>query len=77
MGGFYEDSDDGYEEHDPDDPRLEFADPGGGSALRAAGPDNPRDQPCPTCKAEDVLTPRDVALGYQCNACADADERGP
>ena len=27
-----------------------FADPGGRSALRAETPDNPRDQPCPTCK---------------------------
>jgi len=54
--------------------RLDFADPGGTSALRAASSRNPRNKPCPTCKRENVLTPRDVALGYQCNRCADADE---
>lgn len=51
-----------------------FADPGGRSALRAATPDNPRDQPCPTCGAENVLTPADVARGYQCDRCADRAE---
>lgn len=51
-----------------------FASPG--SALRAATPDNPRDQPCPTCGADDVLTGLDVARGYQCDRCADAAERG-
>jgi len=55
---------------------LEFADPGGGSALRAAGPGNPRNLPCPHCHFPNRLTPRDVALGYQCDACADAAERG-
>lgn len=53
-----------------------FADPGGTSALYAAGPDNPRDQPCPTCGTENVLTRRDVQAGYQCDRCADALERG-
>ena len=53
-----------------------FADPGGRSALRAAGPDNPRNLPCPTCGEPDRLTPRDRALGYQCNHCADMAERG-
>ena len=53
-----------------------FADPGGQSALRAATPDNPRDRPCPTCGAEDVLTRIDVARGYQCDRCADRAERG-
>lgn len=53
-----------------------FADPGGRSSLRAATPDNPRDRPCPTCGAEDVLTRLDVAAGYQCNRCADRDEGG-
>jgi hypothetical protein len=47
-----------------------------GSALRAATPDNPRNLPCPTCGAEDVLTPADRARGYQCDACADRAERG-
>lgn len=55
---------------------VDFADPGGNSALRAATKDNPRDRPCPTCGREDVLTRIDVERGYQCNACADAAERG-
>lgn len=46
---------------------LRFADPGGGSALRAATPSNPRNLPCPTCGTEDVLTPADRARGYQCD----------
>lgn len=54
----------------------DFADPGGRSALRAATPANPRNLPCPTCGAEDALTPADVALGYQCDRCADQAERG-
>lgn len=53
-----------------------FADPGGHSALRAATHDNPRDQPCPTCGMENVLTRLDVRRGYQCDRCADAVERG-
>ena len=51
-------------------------DPGGTSALRAATKDNPRDQPCPTCGWPNRLTPKDVALGYQCDSCANALERG-
>jgi hypothetical protein len=54
--------------------RADFADPGGRSALRAETADNPRNLPCPTCGAPDVLTPRDRALGYQCDACADSAE---
>ena len=54
--------------------RDAFADPGGRSALRAASPRNPRNRDCPTCGAKNVLTPRDVALGYQCNRCADLEE---
>lgn len=54
----------------------EFAFPGGNSALRAAGPGNPRNLPCPTCKKPNRLTPKDVALHYQCDSCADALERG-
>lgn len=53
-----------------------FADPGGRSALRAATRKNPRNRPCPTCQRKNVLTPLDVARGYQCDACADACERG-
>jgi hypothetical protein len=59
-----------------DDDRIEFADPGGGSALRAASRNNPRNLPCPTCGAPNRLTPRDVALHYQCDTCADRLERG-
>jgi hypothetical protein len=53
-----------------DDDRSMFADPGGTSALRAASPSNPRNLPCPNCGAPNRLTPKDVALGYQCNDCA-------
>ncbi len=55
---------------------LEFADPGGNSALRAAGPGNPRNLPCPTCESPNRLTPKDQALGYQCDGCADRAEGG-
>lgn len=51
-----------------------FADPGGHSALHAASRDDPRIYPCPTCGAENVLTGRDVAAGYQCDRCADMAE---
>jgi len=69
----YEDEDfEGFEEDEDDD--LNFADPGGRSALRAATPDNPRVHPCPTCGAPNRLTQKDVNLGYQCDACADAAE---
>lgn len=54
--------------------RLNFANPGGNSALRAAGPGNPRIHPCPTCCEPNVLTPQDVARGYQCDSCADSLE---
>jgi hypothetical protein len=55
---------------------MDFADSGGRSALRAATPDNPRVYPCPTCGAENRLTRKDVDLGYQCDICANRDERG-
>lgn len=45
-----------------------------GSALHSASEDDPRDQSCPTCGEEDVLTRRDVAKGYQCDTCADRAE---
>ena len=54
------------------DPRDDFADPGGDSALRAGK----RTRRCPTCKKPRKLTPKDVALGYQCDGCADRLERG-
>ena len=53
-----------------------FADPGGNSALHPATKGNPRNLPCPTCGAKNVLTPKDRAKGYQCDRCADALERG-
>lgn len=56
--------------------RIEFADPGGRSALRRASTSNPRNLPCPTCGEPDRLTPKDKALGYQCDSCADRDEMG-
>lgn len=58
------------------DDRSDFADPGGRSALRAATRRNPRNRPCPNCKAKNRLTSADVALGYQCDQCADRAERG-
>jgi hypothetical protein len=74
------DEDDGYDHPwDEDDDLIDgvgFADPGGHSALRAASASNPRDRPCPTCHAENVLTRIDVARGYHCNRCAEAIERG-
>lgn len=51
-----------------------FADPGGRSALRRASRQNPRNRPCPTCGAKNVLTPADVAKHYQCDRCADQAE---
>lgn len=53
-----------------------FADPGGNSALRRASKSNPRIYPCPTCGRKNALTLKDKQLRYQCNACADRDERG-
>ncbi len=67
---------DGDYDRDYDDDQIMFADPGGNSALRAETPTNPRNLPCPDCGAENVLTPKDRALGYCCNQCADRNERG-
>lgn len=53
-----------------------FADPGGRSALRKSTSFNPRNLPCPTCKSPNRLTPKDRALGYQCDSCADREEMG-
>lgn len=50
---------------------CDFADPGGRSALRASRRGNRRNKPCPTCGEKNRLTPADVALGYQCDSCAD------
>ena len=70
MGRYdYDQADDYYD-------RIEFADPGGKSALRAAHKGNPRNRKCPNCGAKNRLTPEDVRLGYQCDECADRAERG-
>jgi len=61
-------------EYDGDD--LDFANPGGNSALRAASKSNPRNLPCPNCKQPNRLTPADKARGYQCDSCANRAERG-
>lgn len=52
--------------------RRDFASPG--SALRRAHKHNPRNQPCPTCKEPNKLTPKDVKLRLQCDDCADREE---
>jgi hypothetical protein len=49
-----------------------FADPGGRSALRAGA----RTEPCGSCGEPEKLTKEDIALGYQCDDCADRAERG-
>jgi hypothetical protein len=64
--------DDDYDPYDDYEDRIRFADPGSGSALRAGV----RDQMCPTCHGKNRLTREDVALGYQCDECANALERG-
>lgn len=75
KGVNYEDDD--YEpEYNDDDEGPQFADPTGRSALRAETPFNPRNIPCPSCGAPNRLTAEDVALGYQCDYCADKAERG-
>ena len=50
----------------------DFYDPGGESALRAGK----RTEPCPTCNWPNRLTKKDVRMGYQCDSCAWAYERG-
>ncbi len=54
--------------------RIEFANEN--SALRASSRTNPRNLPCPTCERANMLTPKDVNLGYQCDICADELEMG-
>ena len=63
-----------YDEEEWADRVERFADPGGDSALYAAGRDNPRDLPCPTCHWPNRLTRLDVLAGYQCDSCARAME---
>lgn len=54
--------------------RIQFKDDK--SALRAASKSNPRNLPCPNCQEPNRLTPKDKALGYQCDECADRAEGG-
>ena len=65
----YRDYDD-YDDHEG----VDFQDPGGRSALRAATRNNPRNLSCPNCGKRNRLTPADRALGYQCDECADRAE---
>lgn len=64
----YDDRDDPFDEEGY--PRIQFADPGGRSALRAGK----RIYACPTCRSPNRLTKADKDLGYQCDSCADAAE---
>ncbi len=63
-------------DYDDEENRIDFADPGGKSALRAATKANPRNLPCPTCGKKNRLTSLDVAHHYQCDECADRAENG-
>lgn len=63
-------------DHDDYYDEIQFANPGGKSALRAASKANPRNRSCPNCKQRNVLTPEDVRRGYQCDKCADRAEHG-
>ena len=54
--------------------RRMFQHPHTNSALRRATKSNPRNLPCPTCGEPNRLTPKDRALSYQCDQCADRDE---
>ena len=73
----FEDEDDSeFDSEFEDEDDSDFADPGGNSALRAETSSNPRDEPCPTCERPNALTRKDVALGYQCDRCAERLERG-
>jgi hypothetical protein len=65
-----------YENYENGFRSVQFARPGSNSALRAATKRNPRNLPCPTCKEPNRLTPADRERGYQCDQCADRDERG-
>jgi hypothetical protein len=79
MDDLRDNNDDPGYDGDPDDEPIDgvgFADPGGKSALRAATPDNPRDQPCPTCRRPNLLTQIDVQHNYVCDSCADRAEHG-
>jgi hypothetical protein len=59
-------------EGEPREDDMDFADPGGRSALRAGK----RIYPCPTCGGKNRLSKKDKQLGYQCDSCADLAESG-
>lgn len=61
---------------DMEEDEIDFMDPGGVSALRAATNDNPRNLPCPNCHEPNRLTPEDRHRGYQCDDCANRTEMG-
>jgi len=69
-----EPSDREEEDYGDDDDQIDFADPGGRSALRAETDQNPRNLPCPNCKRPNMLTPADRRAAYQCDICADTAE---
>jgi len=68
----YEDFERNFDDYEID--VVGFSDPGGGSALRAATKNNPRNLPCPNCGEPNRLTPIDRQHGYQCDSCADRAE---
>ena len=73
----YDNDEYGFDAYDDSyDEDNEFEDCNGESALRKETKDNPRNLPCPTCGEPDMLTPKDVKLGYQCDMCAERMERG-
>ena len=57
-----------------DNDRSQFSDPYGRSSLRRATKRNRRIHPCPTCGQANRLTDADKRKGYQCDACANAEE---
>lgn len=70
----YDDCDDYGDDYCDQEAPIVFEDPSGRSSLRAESPTNPRNLPCGTCGEPDTLTPKDKALGYQCDDCADRAE---
>lgn len=46
-----------------------------GSHLHPETDQDPRNQQCPTCGAQDVLIALDIASGFHCEMCARAAER--
>jgi len=55
--------------HTDDADNLEFADPGVAGALRSLHGETPRNQPCPDCGGENLLTSQEVAKGRWCRSC--------